>query len=144
MAAQIVWDDVTEGLEIGPVMRHPTSQQLVMYAGASGDYYQIHYDKDYAQGTGLQDIIIHGALKNAFLGSLVTDWMGPHGNLRRLSCQYRGMDIPGHPIAAKGVVTSKYEDDGVYLVDCEIWLENEEGQRTTPGRATVSLPKSLA
>ena len=141
MPDQIVWDQVSEGLEIGPVMRHPTSQQLVKYAGASGDYYQIHYDKDFAQGTGLEDIILHGALKNAFLGSLVTDWIGPHGSLRRLSCQYRGMDIPGRPITARGVVTSKYEEDGDYLVDCEIWLENEEGQRTTPGQATVSLPK---
>ncbi len=142
MADQIVWDEINEGLEIGPVVRLPTSQQLVKYAGASGDYYQIHYDKDFAQGTGLEDIILHGALKNAFLGSLVTDWMGPHGNLRRLSCQYRGMDIPGSPVTARGVVSSKYEEDGEYLVDCEIWLENQEGQRTTPGRATVSLPRN--
>jgi len=144
MPNQIVWDEIDEGLEIGPAVRHPTSQQLVKYAGASGDYYQIHYDKDFAQGTGLEDIIIHGALKNAFLGTLITDWMVPHGSLRSLSCQYRGMDIPGRPITARGVVSSKYEDDGEYLVDCEIWLENEEGQRTTPGRATVSLPKSRA
>ena len=34
MANQIFWDDVTEGLEIGPVVRHPTTQQLVKYAGA--------------------------------------------------------------------------------------------------------------
>ena len=142
MARQVVWDDVSEGSEIGPAVRHPSSQQLVKYAGASGDYYQIHYDKDFAQSTGLEDVILHGALKNAFLGTLVTDWMGPRGNLRRLSCQYRGMDIPGRPIIARGVVSSKYEDDGEYLVDCEIWLENEEGQRTTPGKATVVLPKS--
>jgi hypothetical protein len=87
-------------------------------------------------------VIIHGALKNAFLGNLVTDWMGPHGNLRRLACQYRGMDIPGHPITAKGVVTRKYEDAGAFLVDCDIWLENDQGQRTTPGSATVALPRS--
>lgn len=142
MPEQIRWDDVSEGTEIGPVMRHPDTQQLVKYAGASGDYYQIHYDKDFAQGTGLEDVIIHGALKNAFLGSLVTDWMGPQGNLRQLSCQYRGMDIPGRPITARGVVTDKYESDGEYLVNCEIWLENEQGQRTTPGRATVSLPRA--
>ena len=97
MAAQIVWDDVHEGTEIPPVVRHPSSQQLVKYAGASGDYYQIHYDKDFAQSTGLEDIILHGALKNAFLGSLVTDWMGPRGNLRKLSCQYRGWTFPAGP-----------------------------------------------
>ena len=142
MADQVFWDDVSEGMEIPPLVKHPTTQQLVKYAGASGDYYQIHYDKDFAQGTGLEDVIIHGALKNAFLGHLMTDWMGPHGNLRRLACQYRGMDIPGRPITAKGVVTRKYEDGGAFLVDCDIWLENEQGQRTTPGSATVALPRS--
>ena len=60
--------------------------------------------------------------------------MGPQGNLRRLSCQYRGMDIPGRPITARGIVTDKYESGGEYLVNCELWLENEQGQRTTPGR----------
>ena len=51
------------------------------------------------------------------------------------------MDIPGRPVTARGMVTSKYEDDGEYLVDCEVWLENGEGQSTTPGRATVTLPR---
>lgn len=141
MTQQVSWNSVSEGMELPPVVKEPTTQQLVQYAGASGDYYQIHYDKDFAQGTGLPDVILHGALKNAFLGQLMTDWMGPEGHLVRLSCQYRGMDIPGRPVTAKGVVTRKYEADGDCLVDCEIWLEDADGQRTTPGKATVSLPR---
>ena len=66
--------------------------------------------------------------------------MGPDGELKRLVCQYRGMDIPGTPVIIKGVVTKKYQDKGADLVDCEIWLENEKGERTTPGSATVALP----
>jgi hypothetical protein len=66
--------------------------------------------------------------------------MGPDGYLKRLACQYRGMDIPGTPVTAKGLVTKKYQDQGANLVDCEIWLENEKGERTTPGSATVALP----
>jgi hypothetical protein len=50
------------------------------------------------------------------------------------------MDPPGSPISAKGSVTKKYEQDGQHLVDCEIWLENQEAQKTTPGSATVALP----
>ena len=141
MTQQVSWNSVSEGMELPPVVKEPTTRQLVQYAGASGDYYQIHYDKDFAQGTGLPDVILHGALKNAFLGQLMTDWMGPEGNLVRLSCQYRGMDIPGRPVTAKGVVTRKYEADGDCLVDCEIWLEDAAGKRTTPGKATVSLPR---
>ncbi len=140
MADQIYWDDIDEGTEITPLVKNPTTQQLVKYAGASGDYYQIHYDKDFAKNNGLEDVILHGALKNAFLGHLVTKWMGPDGDLKRLACQYRGMDIPGTPVTAKGVVTKKYQDGGSNLVDCDIWLENEKGEKTTPGSATVALP----
>ena len=140
MAEQVYWDDVQEGTELPNLVKNPTTQQLVKYAGASGDYYQIHYDKNFAMNNELDDVILHGALKNAFLGHLVTKWMGPEGDLKRLACQYRGMDIPGSPITAKGVVTRKYQEQGANLVDCEIWLENKDGDKTTPGSATVALP----
>ena len=140
MADQIYWEDVSEGMDMPPLVKNPTTQQLVKYAGASGDYYQIHYDKDFAKGNGLEDVILHGALKNAFLGHLMTNWVGQHGTLRKLSAQYRGMDVPGTPIYAKGVVTKKYVDDGQNLVECDIWLENHKGEKTTPGSAVVALP----
>lgn len=140
MAEPVFWEDVTEGMELPPLVKHPTTRQLVQYAGASGDFYEIHYDKDFAQGNGLEGVILHGALKNAFLGQLMTQWIGPLGTLKRLSCQYRGMDSPGRPITGRGTVTRKYQAEGEYLVDCTIWLENAEGQNTTPGSATVALP----
>ena len=140
MGDQVYWDDVKEGTELPDLVKHPTTQQLVKYAGASGDYYQIHYDQTYARSNDLEDVILHGALKNAFLGHLVTKWMGPAGDLKRLVCQYRGMDIPGTPVTIKGVVTKKYQASGDKLVDCEIWLQNDKGEKTTPGSATVALP----
>ena len=140
MAEQVFWEDVTEGMELPPLVKNPTTRQLVQYAGASGDYYEIHYDTAYAIGNGLPGPILHGALKNAFLGQLMTDFAGTQGVLKRLSCQYRGMDVPGQPITGKGTVTRKYQENGQHLVDCEIWLENPEGQKTTPGSATVELP----
>ncbi len=140
MSKQVYWEDVAEGMELPALVKEPTTRQLAQYAGASGDFYEIHYDKDFAQGNNLEGPILHGALKSAFLGQLVTDWMGPQGSLKRLQCQYRGMDLPGQPITAKGSVTRKYQEDGQFLVDCEVRLENREGQNTTPGSATVALP----
>ena len=69
------------------LLKNPSIQQLGKYAGASGDYDQIHYDQTYARNNDLEDVILHGALKNAFLGHLVTKWMGPDGELKRLVCQ---------------------------------------------------------
>ena len=144
MSGQVFWEDVSEGSEIPALVKHPTTRQLVQYAGASGDFYEIHYDKDFAESTGLPGVIIHGALKNAFLGQLVTDWAGPAGVLKRLTCQYRGMDVPGQPITARGTVTRVYQENGEKLVECEIWLENPSGENTTPGSATVALPSRNA
>jgi acyl dehydratase len=144
MTIQNYYEDINIGDNIPTLQKDPTTQQLVKYAGASGDYYQIHYDKSFALSNNLPDVILHGALKNAFLGQLMTDFMGLEGKLKRLTVQYRAMDIPGTPVFAKGNVTKKYVENGENIIECDIRLETHEGEVTTPGSAKISLPsKSL-
>ena len=33
MAKQLFWEDVTEGMELSTLVKNPTTQQLVKYAG---------------------------------------------------------------------------------------------------------------
>ena len=140
MTKQLYFEDVKIGTELPILEKTPTTQQLVMYAGASGDFYQIHYDHDFARDNGLPNVIIHGALKNAFLGQLLTDWIGQRGLIKKLAVEYRGMDMPGSKVYCKGVVTSTKIKDGIGIVECEIWLENNSGKKTTLGKAMMSLP----
>ena len=140
MNKNLHFEDIKEGMEIPAIKKNPTTQQLVKYAGASGDFYQIHYDHNFAKATGLENIIVHGALKHAFLGQLLHDWIGNEGSIKKVGCSYRGMDFPDQDIQCKGIVTRKYEENGEKLVDLEIWTENPQGQRTSPGVATVQLP----
>ncbi|MBI2936157.1 MAG: dehydratase [Chloroflexi bacterium] len=140
MGQTLFWEDVQENQELPPLVKQPTTQQLVKYAGASGDFYQIHYDKDFALKNNLPGVIVHGALKNAFLGQLVTNWIGEAGTLKKLSAQYRAMDFPGDTLTCKGRVAKKYIEGGQHYVECEIWLENGKGEKTTLGSATVILP----
>lgn len=135
----VTWDEVKEGAELPVLKKNCSTQQLVQWAAGSGDFYQIHYDKDFAQSTGLKGIIVHGALKNAFLGQLVHDWIGNNGRIKKYGCSYRGMDEPNQDILCKGVVKRKYEENGEKLVDVEVWTEQSNGNKTTPGYATVSF-----
>ena len=135
----VTWGEISECQEILTQKKNCSTQQLVLWAAGSGDFYQIHYDKDFAKSTGLTDIIVHGALKHAFLGQLVHDWIGNNGRIKKYGCSYRGMDYPNEDIVCKGVVTRKYEENGEKLVDLEVWTENPKGEKTTPGTATVSL-----
>ncbi len=140
MAKEIFWEDVEVGTEVTPLVKNPTPQQLVQWAGASGDFYQIHYDKDFALGNNLPGLIVHGALKSAWLGQLVGDWVGENGTVKKFGCSYRGMDVPGDTLTCKGTVTKTYVEGDERCVECEIWLENPKGEKTTPGTAVVVLP----
>ena len=140
VADQIYWEDTEVGSEIPHLVKEPDSQQLVRWAGASGDFYQIHYDKDYALGNNLPGTIVHGALKSAWLGQLLSDWVGEGGKVKKYGCSYRGMDIPGDKLTCKGTVTNKYVEADEHCVECDIWLENSKGEKTTPGKAVVVLP----
>jgi acyl dehydratase len=137
---QVFYEDVSEGMEIPPLLKHPTTRQLAMWAGASGDFYEIHYDKDFARVQGLDGVIVHGRLKAAFIGQLITDWIGAEGSLTKLTCQYRGIDVPWQDITVRGKVTRKYIKDGENCVELEVWTENPKGEKTTPGTALVVLP----
>ena len=140
MAEQVYFDDVNEGDEIPKLAKNCSTQQLVMWAAGSGDFYQIHYDKEFAQTTGLKGLIVHGALKHAFLGQLLHDWAGDQGRIKKFGCQYRGMDEPNQDIACRGVVTKKYSEGDQHFVELDVWTENPQGQKTSPGIAVVTLP----
>jgi acyl dehydratase len=140
MTKQIYYEDIAVGSEIPSLVKHPTTRQLVMWAGASTDFYEIHYDKDFAQGNGLPGVIVHGQLSCGFLGQLITDWIGEEGSIKKLTCSYKGMNFPGEALACKGKVTKKYIEDGEHYVESDIWVENPEGERTVLGIAVVTLP----
>ena len=139
MHGNLRYEEIKVGYEIPSLIKTPTTRQLVRYAAASGDLNEIHYDKDFAQSTGLDGVIVHGALKSAFLGQMLTDWLGDSGVLKKLSVQYRAMDVPGDTLICHGQVNGRHINDGVGLLDCKIWIENSRGVCTTVGSATVGL-----
>jgi len=140
MGKQLCFENVAEGGEITSLVKQPTTTQLVMWAGASGDYNPIHYDKDYALKHGLPGVIVHGQLAGCFLGQMLTDWIGEGGSLKKLSLSYKGMNFPGEALTCKGTITKKYIDENQHLVALKIWVENPRGEKTLSGTAVVSLP----
>jgi acyl dehydratase len=123
------------GQELPELVKHPTTRQLVQYAGAQGDFYEIHYDQDFARSVGLPGVILHGLLKAGFLAQLVTDWVGDGGTLKSFEVSYRGIDVPGRPYRCRGRVTAVDGDQ----VELEVWGEDSEGNRTTVGKASVVM-----
>ena len=131
----ITWDAVREGQELPVLEKNPGVTQLVKYAAGSGDFNPLHHDYAFPQAKQLGSIIVHGRFKYASLGELVSNWLGHNGRIQKLSCQYRGMDMPNQPIRCRGSVKRKWEEGGQKLAQLEIWTENAKGEKTTPGEA---------
>lgn len=67
-------------LAVGDVVaesRYPIQRiNLVMYAGASGDFNPIHWNERIATAVGLPSVIAHGMFTMAEAARAVTDWLG--------------------------------------------------------------------
>lgn len=112
-----------------------STRTLVQYAGASGDFYEMHYDLAFAQERGHAELSVHGLLKAAWLGQLLDDWFRGRGRVVSLEVSYRGMDFRDQPVTCGGEVTSR---DGP-RVEVALWTRNVGGETTTTGSAVIEI-----
>jgi acyl dehydratase len=133
------FDEIQIGEEIPPLERQPGRLELVLFAAGSGDFNPLHFDPDHPQAREIGDNIVHGRLKYAALGELVVRWLAHTGRIRSITAQYRGIDRRGRRFICRGTVVSKQAADR--SVDVDIWTEDDQGNRTTRGRAVVVLQR---
>lgn len=101
---------------------------------------RIHWDETLARIFGAPDIFDVGVQRLSWLSRLVTTWMGDDGFLCQLDGQTRRLNLWGDTTWCKGRVIKKLVKDGQHRVVCELWGENQRGEVTAPGHATVALP----
>ena len=135
----LTWQQIKEGYTLPELRKRPGVSQLVKYAAGSGDFNPLHHDYQFPQAKQLGSIIVHGRFKYAALGELVSNWLGHAGRITKIACQYRGMDFPDREFVCRGTVTRKWEQDGERRVQLSLWTEDDQGKKTTPGEAIVTL-----
>jgi len=135
------WDEVEPGDTLPAITLPLDSTAMVLQVSGSQDWSRIHHDIDFARDSGLPNIFYNTGWTTALLGRLLTDWMGPSAWVERIGFQMRGMNAQGSEVTAGGKVVDKRIEDGRALVDLEIHLTNSEYGMTTPGKATVRLPR---
>ncbi len=112
MAATVGYDDVEVGSAV-PAQTFPVQRvNLVMYAGASGDFNVIHWNERIATAVGLPNVIAHGMFTMAEAGRVVTDWVGDPGAVVEYGVRFtRPVAVPdddrGATLEVSGVVAEK-------------------------------------
>ncbi|WP_034266214.1 MaoC family dehydratase [Actinospica robiniae] len=85
-----------------------TRKDLVRYAGASGDFNDIHWNGRFALEVGLPDVIAHGMCTMAVAGRVVTDWAGDPGAVEEYYVRFsKPVVVPDDGVGALIEVTGK-------------------------------------
>ena len=103
-------------------------KQLVMYAGASGDFNEIHYNFDTARNSGFERPIVHGMLSMAMC---INELMRKKGispsEIKRVKARFKAPILMEDEISFKveeEIKESKEEENTTFIVRCE---KNQSG-----------------
>jgi acyl dehydratase len=141
MAATVKYDEVEAGQQI-PAAEYPVHRvNLVMYAGASGDFNPIHWNERHAKAVGLPDVIAHGMYTMAQGGRFVTDWAGDPAAVVDYGVRFSSMvvvpdDDNGATITISGVIEEKLEDKRVVVA---LTAKSGDSRVLSKARAVVQL-----
>ncbi len=116
-----------------------TRTQLVMYAGASGDYNPLHSDEKYAREVaGYPGVFAHGMLTMGLTGRAITDWVGD-GRLTKYGVRFSRQVWPGDTLTTTLRVEAIRSENGTSLVDLHVSTCNQNGEEVVVGSATARV-----
>jgi acyl dehydratase len=130
------YDDVKIGDRAPSIDHKLTRTDLVMYAGASGDFNPMHHDELAAQAAGLPSVFGHGMLTAGLLATAVTNYVGI-GNLTSYRVRFTKQTWPGETLTTTIAVAEKRPGNEIVL-ECSV--VNENGEAKIQGEAVAVLP----
>jgi acyl dehydratase len=139
------YEDVELGDEIGPLQKDIRREAVADFCEVWDNPVPNRFtDEKAAKEVGLAGPIVPGAMSMALMAQLLTGWCSappgsPAGVLKHLDVVFR-QPVPHRPVVIAALVTDKREEGGEYLVECDVYMSNEESGRLAGGKAIISLP----
>ena len=113
--------------------------QIVMYAGASGDYNPLHTDEIYTKEiAGYPSVFAHGMLSMGMTGKMLTNFVGD-GNLTYYGVRFTAQVFPGATLTAKATIADIREENGTKIADLEISTLDQDGVEVIKGKASAKI-----
>jgi acyl dehydratase len=121
------------------VFENLSRTQLVMYAGASGDYNPVHTDEVFAtKVAGYPTVFAHGMLSMGATARMLTNWVGD-GRLTKYGVRFVSQVWPGDTLTARATVKAIREEGGQRLVDLDVVTLNQDGKEVVSGYASARV-----
>ncbi|BDU11422.1 acyl dehydratase [Aurantimicrobium sp. INA4] len=118
---------------------HLTRDNLVRYAGASGDFNPIHYRDDVAVSVGLPGVLAHGMLTMGLAVQPVSNWAGDPARIVDYQVRFtRPVLVDGQTgadVTVSAAVGALEEDTQIVRIDLTVKFNDE----TVLGKAQVRV-----
>lgn len=135
---------VTEGMELPTsVVNDLCVEDFVRYAGASGDFHPLHYDRDVAERTGREAPVAQGMLIAGIASATVTRWLGIE-RIRSFSTRFTDIVWEGDSVSVTGEVDDVSEDPSGMTVEVNLSVTAEDGREVVTGSATAAFARREA
>ena len=122
------------GSQLAGVEKRITFETMRSYSGGKG----IHAQEDVGKETGLGGALMQGGQLVAYLNQMMTSNFG-EAYLRggEIAVSFIKPVRPGDVVTTKGSVQEIRPEGTRSRVVCEVWLENQGGEKTTVGTASA-------
>lgn len=120
--------------------RHPANVYVSPATGIPIHPAAGHFDAEIAREIGMPAAYDNGWMRVNWVAHMLTNWAGDWGFVQQLDVRVPLPNYIGDLTWCHGRVAAKEVDGARHLVQIECWGQNQRGERTTTGRATVRLP----
>jgi len=128
------------GTELPPLTVTFRREDLVRYAGASGDFNPIHWSDRMAGALGLPGVIAHGMLTMAQAIRVVTDWLDDPADLLEYGVRFtKPVVVPDDEKGATVTFSAKVDKVGAGLAEIDITAVADEQKVLGRAKAVVRV-----
>ena len=132
------FEDVQVGDQIPAQTQVITQGQLIVYAGASGDFNPLHYDPEFAAAVSpTGGIIAHGMFNMGIVSRVVTQWAGGADKVKKLSASFRAPCPLDAEVTYGGEVVEL--DEATRTATLAVWAELDDGAKVVDRRASRAV-----
>ncbi|MEG0029298.1 MAG: MaoC family dehydratase [Aurantimicrobium sp.] len=133
------YSTLTKGDVVAEESFHLTRDNLVRYAGASGDFNPIHYRDDVAISVGLPGVLAHGMLTMGLAVQPVSNWVGDPARIVDYQVRFTRPVLvdgaTGADVTVTATVGALEEETQVARIDLTVKYNDE----TVLGKAQVRV-----
>jgi acyl dehydratase len=131
--------DVQVGMEIPTFVRKTDFDNWNRFAAVNYEFVPIHMADEWGQKAGLPGAIGMGRLQLSYLHNMLGDWLGEDGRIVSVATQFRGQNLRGQTLTAKGKVTAVHREGEETIVELDVSVEADNGTALAPGTAMVAI-----